>query len=256
MNIVQMHSAVRKLTQQMGMQHVRVILPEDIDELLNMAISETINTELANKANESASRDLPSNIKIGQINALRTLYDVFELNLNLAYIDTPDADKSPVTIINYNYFTIRLKEDAKMPSARMYYAAAIKYYNSSDFKDWFPIRIIEDAYLGNTTSDYLIKPTYKSPVMTIKHGVDNIVFDLYFGKMQDKFTIPNTKYFPHSIRLSYIKNPAIVSIDGGVDCDLPEYMHERIVSLAAQLWINSVMFNKSTMREEAVKAAE
>lgn len=255
MDIVQMHSAVRKLTQQMGMQHVRVIFPEDIDELLNMAISEIINNELAIKANESASRNLPSNIKIGQINALNTLYEVFTFDIN--------GTAKPLTDVNLATGHLMLNPDFVLPSARMYYAATINYRkdSTSDSTDWFPIRIIEDAYLGNTNADYLIRPNFKSPVMTIKHGTKNITFELYMGELNKDRTISNNGYELNKLRLSYIKNPARVAIgcqDGKdrVDCDLPEYMHERIVSAAAQLWINSVMFNKSTMREEAVKAAE
>lgn len=258
MDIVQMHSAVRKLTQQMGMQHVRVIYAEDIDDLLNMAISETINTELINKANESASVNLPSNIKIGQINALKTLYDTITYNVAIV-----SGNKNPLKLINFRIGHLKLDSDFILPSARMYYSAAINYRQDVTREDtnWYPVRIIEDAYLGNTDSDYLIKPTFKSPVITFKQSSDNVTFEIYIGRLNTDRTIFSNGYELSNLRLSYIKNPAKVAIGcqngtNRVNCDLPEYMHERIVSLAAQLWINSVMFNKSTMREEAVKAAE
>ena len=43
MNIADMHIMFRQLVQQMGMQNVRAILPEQIDLLLNTAIVDVIN---------------------------------------------------------------------------------------------------------------------------------------------------------------------------------------------------------------------
>ena len=43
MNIADMHIMFRQLAQQMGMQNVRAILPEQIDLLLNTAIIDVVN---------------------------------------------------------------------------------------------------------------------------------------------------------------------------------------------------------------------
>lgn len=252
MDIVQMHSTVRELTQQMGMQHVRFILEDQIDTVLNLAISEMINTELAERGAVSASTNLPTNIKIGQINALRTLYDVATYNI---------SSETPLMTVNLNTGHLMLSPDVVLPSVRMYYSAALSYIKDKVETEWFPIRIVEDAYLGNITSDYLTKPTFKSPVMVFRSGTQNVLFELYLGKLKEGRLIPSNGYTPNKLRLSFIKHPNKVALGcpdgkGRVECNLPEYMHERIVSTAAQLWINSVMFNKSTMREEAVRAAE
>ncbi len=43
MDISEMHKMFRQYTQQMGMQNVRAILPEQIDLLINNSISDTFN---------------------------------------------------------------------------------------------------------------------------------------------------------------------------------------------------------------------
>ena len=74
MNIADMHIMFRQLAQQMGMQNVRVILPEQIDLLLNTAIVDVVNEIIKRNIAGTNDRVITDNSKIGQINALSTLY--------------------------------------------------------------------------------------------------------------------------------------------------------------------------------------
>ena len=66
----------RQYAQQMGMQNVRAILPEQIDLLLNTSIMDIVNQTIKENIGVTNDRVITDNSKIGQINALRTLYKV------------------------------------------------------------------------------------------------------------------------------------------------------------------------------------
>lgn len=81
MNIAEMHIWFRQYAQQMGMQNVRAILPEQIDLVINTSISDTINQLITENIGLTNDRIITDNVKLGQINALRTLYKVSELEI-------------------------------------------------------------------------------------------------------------------------------------------------------------------------------
>jgi len=72
----------RQYAQQMGMQNVRAILPEQIDLLLNTSIMDIVNQTIKENIGITNDRVITDNSKIGQINALRTLYKVKEIEMS------------------------------------------------------------------------------------------------------------------------------------------------------------------------------
>lgn len=86
MNIKEMHIWFRQYAQQMGMQNVRAILPEQIDLLINTSIQDTINQIIKENIGITNDRVITDNSKIGQINALQSLY-------NVAIIDMSPSEK-------------------------------------------------------------------------------------------------------------------------------------------------------------------
>ena len=76
MNLTQMHVIFRQFAQQMGMQNVRAILPEQIDLLINTSISDIVNRIIQTNIGVTNDRVITDNSKVGQANALRTLYKV------------------------------------------------------------------------------------------------------------------------------------------------------------------------------------
>ena len=82
MNIAEMHVWFRQYAQQMGMQNVRAILPEQIDILINTSITDTINQLIRENIGLTNDRIITDNSKLGQINALRTLYRVKLLDMS------------------------------------------------------------------------------------------------------------------------------------------------------------------------------
>lgn len=81
MDIEAMHKLFRELGQQMGLQNVRAIIPEEIDILLNTSISDYVNNIIQTNVNNVTDKVTGDNAKVSQINALSTLYKTVDLNL-------------------------------------------------------------------------------------------------------------------------------------------------------------------------------
>ena len=82
MTTPEMHVMFRQYAQQMGMQNVRAILPEQIDLLLNTSQIDIINDVIKQNINITNDRIITDNSKIGQINALRSLYHVHYIDMS------------------------------------------------------------------------------------------------------------------------------------------------------------------------------
>src|SRR5574344_2592935 len=98
MDISEMHKMFRQYSQQMGMQNVRAILPEQIDLLINNSINDIINQIITQNIGITNDRVITDNSKLNQVNALRSLYKVWKGAITLP---TPNT--------NYIYsYTIHL----------------------------------------------------------------------------------------------------------------------------------------------------
>ena len=73
MDIQEMHVMFRQYAQQMGMQNVRAILPEQIDLLINNSINDTINQIVTQNIGITNDRVITDNSKLNQVNALKSL---------------------------------------------------------------------------------------------------------------------------------------------------------------------------------------
>ena len=117
--------------------------------------------------------------------------------------------------------------------------------NEDDFiSNIYPIRLIDDAFLADTLNDFLLKPTLRSPVMTV---VNNHC-EIYFGKMNNIQDVGGSAGFtlkdnlvPYELRMSYIAKPARVEFNDdmpseSVDCDLPANLHIDVVKHAVELY--------------------
>ena len=101
MNISDMHVWFRQYAQQMGMQNVRAILPEQIDILINTSITDTVNQIIRENVGITNDRVITDNSKIGQINALRCLYKVKEIKYQeqskYFRFAPPSGSQTPIT---------------------------------------------------------------------------------------------------------------------------------------------------------------
>lgn len=262
MNIADMHIMFRQLAQQMGMQNVRAILPEQIDLLLNTAIIDVVNEIIKRNIASTNDRIITDNSKIGQINALSTLYkntevqifkydgNEFTLNSGVNSIQTVMTTGFEFDITcNHNPQV----EKTAIPSDYMYICDFnINYYTSSSVgntrikTDWFPVRIIDDIYVADALNDFILAPSFRSPIAHIVNREEgHIRIKIYIDrKKNNQSNIPNG-VIPSNLRVSYIAKPATVKYaeDVGslnVNCNLPEYLHGDIVKRAVNLYHASI----------------
>ena len=265
MTAPEMHVMFRQYAQQMGMQNNRAILPEQIDLLINTSIMDSVNEIIKQNIGITNDRVITDNSKIGQINALRSLYrvsilDMFPTNKDDRYFGFSASDRysgrmstSSKNIVkdipNYMFlvdFSLNYKQTSNIGcdgSDTQYTPPAFK--PDGLITNFFPVRIIDDSFLADTLNDFILKPRLRSPIIvTYNNGADN-VFDLYIDKFIKDAS--NSTYYladrllPYQLRMSYIAKPAAVAYKedvGGtnVDCDLPEYMHVDIVKHAVDLY--------------------
>lgn len=98
MTTPEMHVMFRQYAQQMGMQNNRAILPEQIDLLINTSIMDSVNEIIKQNIGITNDRVITDNSKIGQINALRSLYrvsilDMFPTNKDDRYFGFSASDR-------------------------------------------------------------------------------------------------------------------------------------------------------------------
>lgn len=311
MNLKEMHVWFRQFAQQMGMQNVRAILPEQIDLVINTSITDTVNQLIKENIGITNDRVITDNSKIGQINALRTLYKVEEIDMGILHhlhvdgnvpTESSNPDKSSIegekippsmTIelplaatfklensrANIGKLSTNFNKDAldytsknldtnsgtyptikgiklSMPSymficdfslsympATMGYKDGVSTVYDKDGQEtnFFPVRLIDDAYLADTLNDFILKPRLRSPIIVT---YNNGTFDIYI----DKFTVDGANGYklinnllPYKLRFSYIAKPAKVKYNEDLgkpndECDLPESMHIDILKHAVDLY--------------------
>ena len=228
MDLNEMHVWFRQYAQQMGMQNVRAILPEQIDVLINTSISDYVNELVRTNIGLTNDRVITDNAKLGQINALRTLMDDDDINF--------DTDDTPFVRVNspdwqfaYNNFINSIDNMMYLVDLSIQY----DFNNTEQITSWYPVRIIENMYLADTLQDFILKPRFRSPIATISGGNLN----LYIGEGPKGVTIT-----PHVLHVDFLKYPNKVQyrqdIPGqtNIDCDLPDYMHVDILKHAVDLY--------------------
>ena len=266
MDIADMHINFRQYAQQMGMQNVRAILPEQIDIVLNTSIMDTVNQLIRENIGVTNDRQVTDNSKIGQINALRTLYKVEEVNITIGTNFTYDATRRLSGLIKHTGTDEANAQDSVYGNPMFLVDLSINYTNTTDnlVTNWYPVRIIDDAYLADTLNDFILKNRWRSPIATV---YKNFTTELYI----DKFKAGNTPIIevvggksinlvPKQLRISTVQYPAKVkfvediSEGQSVNCDLPESMHEDIVKHAVDLY--RVAVNGSLQASQEAEQAQ
>lgn len=248
MTIQEMHVMFRQYSQQMGIQNVRAILPEQIDLLINNSINDTINQIVTQNIGITNDRVITDNSKLNQVNALKSLYKVWNGTVTFGDSKTSYIISYELPLLGFKSAGTYLNDNVKETSIQYIYIVdlSLDYIDTKNqfTTNIFPIRIIDDMYLADVVNDFILHPTLRSPVATIH---DNNI-ELYIDKADVRGSKSNHTFKglkPNKLRLSYIAKPAVVKfLDdvGGtsVDCDLPEYLHVDIVKHAVELYRTAV----------------
>ena len=212
MTISEMHSMFRTIGQMKGMQNIRGILPEEIDDYLNAAIIGFCREALASgSATQYPDKVSQRDNQIVPYNALRTLYD-----------ETPkQVDR---TLIN-EYYTLNLTN-----AGTEYLAIIGADVNYSANGRRYQCRIVEPTKIGYLLNDYCNRPTKTEPFCVIDSDVSQ----------KAEFHIYTDKNAPYQCFVHTINMPKVVSEANKVDCNLPAYVHQEIVERAVQKFFTSV----------------
>lgn len=247
MDISEMHQMFRQYAQQMGMQNVRAIMPEQIDLIINNSISDTINQVITQNIGITNDRVISDASKLNQVNALKSLYKVWKGSI--ADVTIKGKEKTSYIIsfqLPFNNFktTGSYTDDGNSSTAIsfLYMVDLSINYKKSDFvTNVFPVRIVDDQFVADVVNDFVLAPTMRSPVASIHDNLVELYIDKADAKPEDRqpFTFKGVSI--NELRLSYIAKPAVVrfaeDVDGtNVNCDLPEYMHVDIVKHAVELY--------------------
>lgn len=255
MNISEMHVWFRQYAQQMGMQNTRAILPEQIDLLINTSINDVVNKIIAENISNRNDRVISDNSKIGQINALRTLYTTQAIK----------GDGSTLDNYKVKPFTIALKDIKDLLYIDDF---AISYYTDSEKTketSLFPVRLIDRALLADTLQDYILAPRFRTPIAAVTNRVVNTdeetseVVDFYFGQNELHSELIKVMTIKE-IECSIIRKPAKVKyvsdINGqNVNCDLPESLHYDVLKHAVDLYRLSISGSIAAAQEQAQNQA-
>lgn len=261
MTISEMHVWFRQYAQQMGMQNVRAILPEQIDTLINTSIKDTIDEVVRANVGTTNDRVITDNAKLASVNALRTLYKV--KTISPASGVSADVDTYKNTPYTFKSTAIEAADNAPL----YYVDFAVRYQVGTGGDDittrWFPIRIIDDSYLADVLNDWVLAPRMRTPVMVIYKdtdtgaGVEDSVFEVYFGE-NDATGISTVAGMAtiKNIRCSYIKKPNkvqyLVDIGGdNVDSDLPEQLQIPMLKHAVDLYRASIQGSLFASQQQA-----
>ena len=153
-----MHVWFRQYAQQMGLQNVRAILPEQIDNLINTSIRDTIDEIVRTNIGTTNDRVITDNSKIANINALRTLYRVKTLDASVS---------SSISNLEDNKYSF---DSSNITNALYFVDFAVRYVNINDANKksrWFPIRVIDDSFLADVLNDWILAPRLRTPVMVV-----------------------------------------------------------------------------------------
>lgn len=288
MTTPEMHIMFRQYAQQMGMQNVRAILPEQIDLLLNTSQMDIVNQIIKENIGITNDRVITDNSKVGQINALRSLYHVYEIVMsptdaeknnrvfnffasdrNTGKMTTNFINDGEVSIPDYMFlvdFSLSYKKVLNQQgySGTSTYSAPVFSEDSLE-TNYFPVRIIDDAYLADTLNDFVLKNRLRTPII-VTYNIGSVenrthVFDLYIDKFHKVNVNGSDRYVldgdlvPYSLRMSYIGKPNKIHYgeDLGLpnsDSDLPEYMHIDLIKHAVDLYHMAIQGNLMATQQQ------
>ena len=181
-----MHKMFRQYAQQMGMQNVRAILPEQIDLLINNSISDTINQVITQNIGITNDRVISDASKLNQINALKSLYKVWKGNISAATLKGKEKTNYIISFqlpLN-NFKTTGSYTDDNNSSTAISFLYVVDLsinYKKTDFvTNIFPVRIVDDQFVARFLNGYAFRLANNTVTFRIKStGVLNYVTPVY-----------------------------------------------------------------------------
>lgn len=211
MNISEMHTTFRVLSQQMGLHLVRNILPESIDIFINAEIQDLVNRELMQNAIvETQNNSNYDSISVSSINTFKTLHCKYTVELS-------------------DFKLIRGKFEIEITNFNPLFILKASLNDDADYK--VPCRIINPDLIEQTIKDYCSSPDINNPIVSFYNANSKYVTGIYCNDEDANFK---------SMIIDYIKQPNKVSLKNSTDCNLPEHLHYIIVENAVKRFYGAI----------------
>lgn len=213
MTISEMHVWFRQYAQQMGMQNVRAILPEQIDLLINTSITDILNQLIQTNIGLTNDRIVTDNSKLGQINAFRTLYNVALIDLSPA---EPVNTETRTFVLDVQDRLVgrmttdfeRVSSDTQIPDYLFLVDFSINYKKAAEgdgYNGKNDITTTTDAVTGltTTTSNYH-QPAFDTDAIKTNFFPVRMIDDIYLADTLNDFVLRNR-----------LRSPIIVTYNNG-----------------------------------------
>lgn len=209
MNISEMHIGVKLGLDKTSSLELPSFLDEELDYWINVAIQAFVNERI----NVIRHKSIQSNVDIST-----KLVDAYEgirtLIKNSPVIDnvTGTLPTDLYSLLEVYAYVDRLLEDGTSVGSTEYQCKLISEAESFRYKE------------TNGHKPYFLYPVYYV----------NSYNSHYLKVLVDSFSTLL------EVKVSYVKNPAVVSLSSTVDCDLPEFTHQKIVDLTVILLLENI----------------
>lgn len=228
MTISEMHTAVKLVLDKSSALELPAFEPEEIDFWLNKGILKFVDTRSSGYNNKQES--IESNQRI--IDDLMTI--ISEIPAQILSVGSVGYDKpnSYVTVLSTwwpNYYR-RIGEEVTIS-----YTDSVT--NTVVVKRQGVTECTADNYMSfidNPYSEHRLYLGKAKPLRMFKGEASTKILEL----------VTDGNYSVVSYHLTYLKNPATVSLSLSVNCDLPTHTHHRIVDLTVAMMLENIESNR------------
>ena len=222
-----MHLAVQQGVDKINSFQADTLLSEEIDLELNKAISKFVNLKYGK--NNLYGKGFEESQK--RVDDLRVL--IKDVDLKLSFRDTTINEINTYISLalptDYRFLLKALAEVTHkstckpLTSKEQSQPGLLADNDDTSIQRKSSMKFIQQDDILAILSDPFNTTKKERPLITIEH--DSII------------VYTNDIFIIDSVKLTYIKNPAIVSLSLGVDCELAEQTHQEIIDMA----INSIL---------------
>lgn len=203
MKVTEIHNQFTLLAQQMGMKSTRAILPEQIDELINMESINYVRDIFSRKANRELNGISDNVIRLEELNSL-------VVNLVIDNIQQGDIMFGKGYRININ--TSPFEEDKKL--------MFVISLNSLTGEAIAKCRLIDIELVAQTQNDYHSKSVAISPICYKTFDAIEVIGMFPIGKFV----------------LNYLKYPTPINFKEGITNELSDVAMQKVIERAVNTY--------------------
>ena len=205
MKVKEIHNEFMLLAQQMGMKSVRAILPEELDQLINLEVIEYIKDVFSRKGNRELDGISDNVIRLSELSSLHT-----SIKLEAEQGDIMFGTGYKIELNNY--------------ATPMFYTSVYSFKGDKSYR----CRLIDLDLVSETMNDYHSKSTVISPICYKTESNIEVIATFEI----DKFLV------------NYIKYPTSISSVTDTTNELSDVVMKEVIKRAVNTY-NAISNNNS-----------